>query len=176
MQNLDQSVDRTAFVWALGSLCQLHKIPFDANLLLQQITPPYNVAGLLNAGQQLGLKIKVQSTTVRDLTALPLPCIALMQRQTGDASAKHEVALTPSSDKKIEPTFIESENVDEESPKTNSNGSNPATVTAVEPAFSLVLILRADQDRVLCISAGEQNPSLMPNHAITLELALSNFF
>ena len=51
MANLDHTVDRTAFVWALGSVCQLHKIPFDANLLLQQITPPYNIVGLLNAGQ-----------------------------------------------------------------------------------------------------------------------------
>jgi ATP-binding cassette, subfamily B, bacterial HlyB/CyaB len=64
LKHLDHTVDRTGFVWALGSLCQLHKIPFDANLLLQQITPPYNVAGLLNAGQRLGLKIKAQSTAV----------------------------------------------------------------------------------------------------------------
>ena len=158
MKHLDHTVDRTGFVWALGSLCQLHKIPFDANLLLQQITPPYNVAGLLNAGQQLGLKIKAQLTAVSDLTALPLPCIALMKHQPN--SDKNEPPLSP--DTKIEPTFADGDNGADESSESRSNNGNVQSAAAVEPPFDLVLILRADQDRVLCIGAGEQNPSLLP--------------
>ena len=158
MNHLDHTVDRTGFVWALGSLCQLHKIPFDANLLLQQITPPYNIAGLLNAGQQLGLKIKTQSTAVTDLTALPLPCIALMKPQPSNDHKEPPLSL----DTKIEPTFADSDNVSDESSESNSNNNTPASATTVEPSFRLVLILRADQDRVLCIGAGEQNSSLLP--------------
>ena len=158
MKHLDHTVDRTAFVWALGSVCKLHKIPFDANLLLQQITPPYNIAGLLNAGQQLGLKIKVQSTKVHELTALPLPCIALMKHQP--STENNDPPLSPHTN--IEPTFANSDNVDEESLGANSNNSNGESAAVVEPSFGLVLILRADQDRVLCIGVGEQNPSLLP--------------
>ena len=154
MKQLDHTVDRTGFVWALGSLCQLHKIPFDANLLLQQITPPYNVAGLLNAGQQLGLKIKSQSADIRDLGGLPLPYIALMQAQSNDDKSSPESAPTDQQTDRIEPTFTDSDAVGIEGVPNNP--------TAATPIFSLVLILRADQDRVLCISVGEQNPSLLP--------------
>jgi ATP-binding cassette, subfamily B, bacterial HlyB/CyaB len=154
LKHLDHTVDRTGFVWALGSLCQLHKIPFDANLLLQQITPPYNIAGLLNAGQQLGLKIKAQSTAVTDLTSLPLPSIALMQAQTSEDKTSSESAPTHQPIDRIEPTFTDSDAVSIE-----SIPNNPAPA---RPTFSLVLILRADQDRVLCIGSGEQNPSLLP--------------
>ena len=109
MNYLDQSVDRMAFVWALGSLCQLHKIPFDAKLLLQQITPPYNIAGLLNAGQQLGLKIKTQSADVRQLFGLPLPCLALMH------PSADKIIAAPSPNSKIEPTLSPDSTNDESS-------------------------------------------------------------
>jgi ATP-binding cassette, subfamily B, bacterial HlyB/CyaB len=154
LKQLDYTVDRTGLVWALGSLCQLHKIPFDANLLLQQITPPYNVAGLLNAGQQLGLKIKTQTTELRDVSALPLPCIALLNAQTNEDKPFVESAPTQRPIDRIEPTFIDSNSLDVE--------SSPNDVDNVPPTFNVVLILRADQDRVLCIGVGEQNPSLLP--------------
>ena len=157
MKHLDHTVDRTGFVWALGSLCQLHKIPFEANLLLQQITPPYNVAGLLNAGQQLGLKIKAQSAAVHDVGILPLPCIALMQPKPSDDRNNYTATshLAPAANTKIEPTFSDR-------PESSTITADSKLSTEPEPTFSLVLILRADQDRVLCIGVGEQNPNLMP--------------
>ena len=137
MKHLDQTVERSAFVWALDSLCQLHKIPFDAALLLQQITPPYNLAGLLNAGQQFGLNIKIQPAKVNQLTTLPLPCLAVVRH------------LPPSPDGKIEPTL-------------SDTALSPTNSSSDEPNLGLVLILRADPDRVLCIEPGQSNSSLMP--------------
>lgn len=37
------------FLWALGSLCQLRRIPFEPALVLQQCPPPYDRAALLGA-------------------------------------------------------------------------------------------------------------------------------
>jgi len=34
------SIGSNEFVWALGSLSQLHRIPFDRALLLSQFPPP----------------------------------------------------------------------------------------------------------------------------------------
>ena len=44
-------LERDAFLWSLGSLCQLHRQPFDSNLLLQQFPPPYTLASLQHAAQ-----------------------------------------------------------------------------------------------------------------------------
>jgi ATP-binding cassette, subfamily B, bacterial HlyB/CyaB len=104
MRHRDYQFTTEPFLWALGSLCQLHKIPFDAKLLLQQITPPYNIAGLLNAGQQLGLKIQTQAAAVRELAELPLPCIAVVQH----SSDQHDEEIPPPANTKIEPTLDES--------------------------------------------------------------------
>ena len=34
------------FLWLAGSLCQLHRVPFDAALLAQRHVPPYTAAQL----------------------------------------------------------------------------------------------------------------------------------
>ncbi|MFY9316412.1 MAG: hypothetical protein WAO95_12750 [Burkholderiales bacterium] len=34
-------VSRGDFVWTLGQLCALHRIPFDPGLFLGQFPPPY---------------------------------------------------------------------------------------------------------------------------------------
>jgi len=50
------SVLTEGFIWALSSLCRLHRIPFDADLVLKQFPPPYDLATLLRAAQACGLK------------------------------------------------------------------------------------------------------------------------
>lgn len=34
------------FVWAIGGLCALHKVPFDAQLLIRSFVPPYDLTSL----------------------------------------------------------------------------------------------------------------------------------
>ncbi|MFP5409005.1 MAG: hypothetical protein ACLGGY_06970, partial [Gammaproteobacteria bacterium] len=41
------------FVWALGSLCALNKIPFEAELLLKQFPPPCTTDTLIHAARAL---------------------------------------------------------------------------------------------------------------------------
>jgi ATP-binding cassette, subfamily B, bacterial HlyB/CyaB len=63
------------FAWALGSLCALHRVPFDADLLLKAYPPPYTADTLVRAGRALGFKVKRRRVASKDLPRMPLPCL-----------------------------------------------------------------------------------------------------
>jgi ATP-binding cassette, subfamily B, bacterial HlyB/CyaB len=68
-----------AFVWALESLCRLHRVPFDAELVLKQFPPPYDLPTLLRAAQACGLKAGLAGTQGDALERLPLPCLGFVR-------------------------------------------------------------------------------------------------
>jgi len=65
------------FVWLLGSLCQLNRLPFDAQLALQRFPTPHNVIDLLEAAGALGFK-----TGEGDLARPAFPCIGFLKGET----------------------------------------------------------------------------------------------
>ncbi|HMH16692.1 MAG TPA: peptidase domain-containing ABC transporter [Burkholderiales bacterium] len=67
------------FVWVLGSLCQLHRVPFDPVLLLQQFPPPYDRTAILSAAKALEFKVGERTVRARELAGLPLPCVAFLR-------------------------------------------------------------------------------------------------
>lgn len=83
-----------ACLWALGSLCQLHRIAFEPSLFLQQFAPPYDLAALLKAAQGLGLKAGVRSVKPKAIAKQALPCLALLQ-EAQDNTSSGENADTP---------------------------------------------------------------------------------
>ena len=140
MHKIDHHIERDHFVWALGSVCQLNRVPFDANLLLQQFAPPYDLAGLISAAQALGFKTGRQSIKIAALAKQPLPCLALL----------HPVIQHPAArDSRIEPVLIESEGV--------TDG-----LAAPTPSLALALIIKADAEKVLFFEPGNQQPSVLP--------------
>jgi subfamily B ATP-binding cassette protein HlyB/CyaB len=68
-----------AFVWALESLCRLHRVPFDAELVLKQFPPPYDLPTLLRAAHACGLKAGLAGTEGDALERLPLPCLGFVR-------------------------------------------------------------------------------------------------
>src|SRR5688500_9102884 len=68
-----------AFVWALESLCRLHRVPFDAGLVLKQFPPPYDLPTLLRAAQACGLKAGLAGAQGDALERLPLPCLGFVR-------------------------------------------------------------------------------------------------
>ena len=78
-------LDPKDLVWALGSLCALHRLPFDPSLLLKQCPSPTSLETLIEAGRALGFKIKLLETETSQLEKQLLPCIALVQRTSGDS-------------------------------------------------------------------------------------------
>jgi subfamily B ATP-binding cassette protein HlyB/CyaB len=83
-------MSREYFEWILGSLCQLHRVPFDAALLVQQFPPPYDRAAILSAAKALDFKIGERTIGAKELTALPLPCVAFLKQERQAAKAGAE--------------------------------------------------------------------------------------
>jgi len=84
------------FVWALGSLCALHRMPFDADLLLKEFPPPHGRDALIQAGRALGFRVKRRRASSRDLARLPLPCLVEADSTASalPSDAQQTVALT----------------------------------------------------------------------------------
>ncbi|MDN5871113.1 MAG: hypothetical protein L0H73_10410 [Nitrococcus sp.] len=78
-QAADPLIGRAAFVWSLGSLCQIHRMPFDSRLLLGQFPPPYTFASLQQSGEALGFDIEPQALARAVIAGQYLPALALLE-------------------------------------------------------------------------------------------------
>jgi subfamily B ATP-binding cassette protein HlyB/CyaB len=81
---LSDEVRREEVLWALGSLCGLYRVPFDAALVAQQFPPPYSVATFHEAARSLGLKTGSCALAGLDWQGLPLPAIAFLRPNEGE--------------------------------------------------------------------------------------------
>jgi hypothetical protein len=82
--------------WLLSSLCQLHRIPFDAGLLRGQCPPPHNLAQLLMALDGMGHKIQPARLDAKPLAATALPFIAFekaIPHPDGDGLTGHPALI-----------------------------------------------------------------------------------
>ncbi len=78
--------DTNEVVWLLGAACQLHRIPFDAKLVLGQFPPPHTVESLREALASLGFRTGIEATSPESLSLLSGPCfVALKQPPQTDA-------------------------------------------------------------------------------------------
>ena len=84
---MDRSWLSLDMLWALGSLCQLNKIPFDPALVTHQHPPPYTESTFIEAASTLGFKVGRCDTTHRKLAELTLPFVALLREPATAASA-----------------------------------------------------------------------------------------
>ena len=83
--------------WLLSSLCQLHRIPFDADLLRVQCPPPHGMAQLLKALDGMGLETRPARLDSKLLAATALPFIAFEKtcaHSDGDAPTDHPALVT----------------------------------------------------------------------------------
>jgi len=62
------------FVWLIGSLCQINRLPFDAALLVQRFPAPHSTCQSIEALQSLGFR-----TGEADVARAALPCIAFLR-------------------------------------------------------------------------------------------------
>lgn len=103
------------FLWALGSLCQLHRVPFDAGLVLGQFPAPHTAVSLVDAATRLGLKCDLRQASADKVESWSLPCLAF----TRDGEARADSAGT------------------------------------------LMLVLRADVERVLTLQQAQKTPEII---------------
>lgn len=69
------------FAWASGIVCQIHRIPFDQQLLLRQFAPPYTTASLLQLLQSLDLHAGFKKQALTKLKEQVLPCLAVLHAE-----------------------------------------------------------------------------------------------
>ncbi|WP_036307787.1 peptidase domain-containing ABC transporter [Methylophilus sp. 5] len=67
------------FVWAIGGLCALHKIPFDAQLLIRSFVPPYDLTSLQAALQSYGFQIGLESLDLHDIHPAVFPVLVILK-------------------------------------------------------------------------------------------------
>ena len=74
----DGKLETQAVLWLLGSLCNLHRIPFDARLVAQDYPPPYDLATLIDAARSLGFQAALSNREGLDWAVAPLPAVAFL--------------------------------------------------------------------------------------------------
>ncbi len=73
-------IERDQFVWALGTMCRMHRKPFDAALALQQFAPPYRFHQLQQAARSLGFRASLARQRTRHARSLRTPCVVALGR------------------------------------------------------------------------------------------------
>ncbi len=81
-------LQRDSFVWALGAICQLQRVPFDLQLLLRQYPPPYRLAALLQALRDFGIKASHKRFALQQLQNIALPCLAVLKAGPEDGDTR----------------------------------------------------------------------------------------
>ncbi len=81
------------FVWTLGQLCALHRVPFDPGLFLGQFPPPYSREKLFAALGALGFRAGRGKAARLDFKSAPFPCIAFRRAAEGEPAALAPVIL-----------------------------------------------------------------------------------
>ena len=101
--NPEEVLVREEVLWLLGSLCGLHRIPFDAALVAQSYPPPYSIATLHEAARALGFKTGTQCLSGVDWTRLPFPAIVFLKPASAVQSTP--VSTSPSPVEQRTPTL-----------------------------------------------------------------------
>ena len=74
-------------LWAAGSLCNLHRLPFSAALLQRECPPPCSATQLIAALADLGLRARVVEVARGRVPAALLPAIVFLHSSADTASA-----------------------------------------------------------------------------------------
>ena len=120
------------FLWVLGSLCQLHRIPFAPALLQQQFPPPYERTTILGAAKALDFRVGERTVSAKELAALPLPCLMFLRH------APAAPQMVPAGDA----------------------GADSAALAA--PRSKPALLVKANDTELLYFEAGSNTPLTMP--------------
>jgi len=129
-------------LWALGSICALNRLPFDAELLLRQFPPPYGPDTLIHAARALGLKIKQLDCTPQELAEIPTPALALIE-------VPADTAATTA-------TNAETDKAGEE------GGEEEGEADTAAPQIAPVLIVESTPEQLRYFEPGTQTPREQP--------------
>ncbi len=122
-------LSNNSFVWAVGNLCALHKIPFDAQLLIRSFVPPYNLISLQAALQSFSFIVGLERFDLQNIHPLAFPILVILQ-----------------------PTEKNNAHTNSVKEKNGQEHIGPEVDT------KLALVFKCDKDRVLWIESESENP------------------
>jgi subfamily B ATP-binding cassette protein HlyB/CyaB len=93
--SLDHPIATADLLWALGSACNLHRMPFDPVLAQTRHPAPHSTATLVEAARQLGFHARAVKTDLGGLRALPHPCIVMLRPDHKDDASDGSAADRP---------------------------------------------------------------------------------
>ena len=79
-------------LWILGSLCQIHRIPFDAALVAWQYPPPHSTATFIDAASAFGFKVGACDASMHGVATLTFPLVAWLLEPAADGGADADSA------------------------------------------------------------------------------------
>lgn len=79
-------------LWLLGSLCRIHRVPFDAALIAQQYPPPHSAVTFVEAARALGFTVGPCDTAAHPLSGLGFPLVAELQAAVPEPPAAESAA------------------------------------------------------------------------------------
>jgi hypothetical protein len=66
------------FIWGVQSICLLHLLPCNPELVLRQFSPPYDVFLFQQAATALGLRSGLKAVLPPQLPHVPVPFVAVL--------------------------------------------------------------------------------------------------
>jgi subfamily B ATP-binding cassette protein HlyB/CyaB len=95
------AVPAQQLLWALGSICSLHRMPFSAELVAREFPPPCTHATVISAGRALGLKIRQIKLKLSRLEQLVFPLLVGLRADANDEAAPVLGIVTAAADGKV---------------------------------------------------------------------------
>ena len=137
-------------LWLVESLCRLHSIPFDRNLLLGCWPPPHTLAQLEGVLDSLGLESRSACLGGKVNGRIPLPFIAFEKIASAQAAVDKTSVLE-----------LESEEGSGKDGVPQSDGQPADSGFSQAALVTLVLIVQSDNERVLFFPAGSDQPETL---------------
>ncbi len=150
-------------LWLIGSLSRVFRLPFDPQLIRQQFPPPYSRTALLTALQALDFKVgemELDEEGIATLERIPFPVVAFVREDEPEApqEATLPMNLMP---KGVSPYAPTDARIVGAYGNTPDRTSEPDTLPPPRPA-SPVLLIKADEERVLFFRSGAEQPETVP--------------
>jgi len=148
------NIESQDLIWALGSLCALHRVPFDVQLILKQFPPPYTTDTLIQTARELGFKIKPTQLSLEELSDLTSPCLVMVKPKETQETAADDVS-------KQEP--LEQQGLEEENASENLNEHNNEQADSEEPIQledgCFVLLTKVTAEKVIIFESNTNAPT-----------------
>ncbi len=151
---------RQDMLWLIASLSRVFRLPFDPQLISQQFPPPYSRTALLNALQALDFKIgemELDEEGIATLERIPFPVVAFVREDEPATDEQPEDETEASS----LPCRREPGQINTLDSRLRENDGSSDVFPPPKPA-SPVLLIKADEERVLFFRAGAEQPETLP--------------